>query len=121
MRVIVLVVMKTDRIPGMRKGVKVRLQAVSGGYARGPHNPKVAGSNPAPATNKIQLNPLETVVFWFSGANRVQPHPTANNPTKRYLRAGFPQDWKPLNRGDRWSRGWVRRCSGIRRSRSPRR
>ena len=31
--------------------------------ARWAHNPKVEGSNPSPATNQIQLNPLETEDF----------------------------------------------------------
>src|SRR6266550_3842194 len=35
--------------------------------ARWAHNPKVAGSNPAPATNRIQLNPLETEGFRLLG------------------------------------------------------
>src|SRR6266849_5932252 len=60
--------------------------------ARWAHNPKVAGSNPAPATKETQRNPLETVGFWLSGANRSQLSPTANNPTKRHLGAGFPRD-----------------------------
>ncbi len=52
--------------------------------ARWAHNPKVAGSNPAPATNEIQRNPLETVGFSVSGRNTsncVQPQITRPNST----------------------------------------
>src|SRR5438552_1755839 len=47
--------------------------------ARWAHNPKVAGSNPAPATNGIQLNPLETEGLLFLEhfrSNSPQPRPT---------------------------------------------
>src|ERR1041384_4915689 len=43
------------------------------------HNPKVAGSNPAPATNEIQRNPLEQRGFRFSVENRSEPRPTPQN------------------------------------------
>src|SRR5216684_5229306 len=71
---------------------------------RDPHNPKVAGSNPAPATNEIQLNPLETEGFSLLAHFRAQLHSTQDNPTKTLLGAEFPQDSAtPHPRRNQWA------------------
>ncbi len=71
-----------DPQPGRKSTGLTSVAGWSSLVARWAHNPKVAGSNPAPATNRDQLNPLETEGFWFSGVNAPYPRPTEDNPTR---------------------------------------
>jgi hypothetical protein len=60
--------------------------------ARWAHNPKVAGSNPAPATKEIQPNPLETEGFVFleqNQSNRIQPQITGQMVSPRRISQDF--------------------------------
>ena len=57
--------------------------------ARRAHNPKVAGSSPAPATNKITVQPwslsLSYVPFFHHHGQRMAVFTFAETPTRLYM------------------------------------
>ena len=56
--------------------------------ARRAHNPKVAGSSPAPATKKDRVNHMVFFFLWFSSSYHLQSGVVlipADSPTRLYM------------------------------------
>ena len=71
-----------------------RMMPVAGAHLDQPHNPKVAGSNPAPATRSSRKAKYFTVLGFFYSAVAASPRRNATRPRRR-----------------RWYRPWFRpRC-----------